>query len=546
MQSGLALFVTLGAVLAAPFSVRGNKAIPIDGTWQLRLGETGDEWSNVRVPGNLPFQGVSYDGVLWLRATFTLPEGWGAQDAAVRLPMTANAYEVFVNGTPAGGRGKIGPAGELIEKDFRAAVWRLPGAALRHGETNTLELRVRTFYGNGGVQAPSVLLGPEQLVREAHERDTQRTAMLFSLFAFAGFFHLVLFAGRRRERHHLAFTGIALSLASITAGINTFGYLVSSSPDFNAYLVFVPLLAMPFFFVRFFSLFFERKPQPWLGIAVGVGAVGGASLLLSSAFHPLYPFFERVVLPAAILVLVGALCLSLFWTIGGAVRGQLGARAILVGAAVYVLTSILELAWSLHLIDTHVDSYLGFATLVGAMVIAIASRLAWLHRQVEIGERDQLTNTFTRHGFKQRLDLAIERNERGEAPLCCIMLDLDHFKEVNDVHGHLFGDDVLKASAAALSRELRAGLDIVARWGGEEFLILLPGTAQTRALEIAGRVQTALHGLRFEDQPKVRVTASLGVAERMKGEAFETWVARADKALYAAKDAGRDCIRGAA
>jgi diguanylate cyclase (GGDEF)-like protein len=126
------------------------------------------------------------------------------------------------------------------------------------------------------------------------------------------------------------------------------------------------------------------------------------------------------------------------------------------------------------------------------------------------------------------------------------MLDLDHFKEVNDVHGHNFGDDVLKAAAAVVTRELRAGLDVVARWGGEEFLLLLPGTPQARALEVAARVKDALHAVRFEQRPQVRITASFGVAERLKGEALESWVGRADKALYAAKEAGRDCIRGAA
>ncbi len=542
------MLATLSAALlcAAPFALRGDRVISIDGTWQLRLQETGDAWSDVRVPGNLPFQGIHHDGVLWLRTTFTLPEGWGERDAALRLPMTANAYEVFVNATPVGGRGKIGPHGELLEKDFRSAVWRLPATALRAGDPNVLEVRVRTFYGNGGVQAPSVLLGPEQLVREQHERDTLRNAMLFSLFAFAGFFHLVLFVGRRRERHHLAFAGIALSLASITAGINTFGYLVTSSPDFNAYLVFVPMLALPYLFVRFFSLFFERKEQPWLSITAVTGVIGSLVLLASTLVHPVYPAFERAVVPFGVLVLVGSLCLSLVWTIGGAARGQLGARAILFGAAVYVLTSILELAWTLHVVDLHVDSYLGFATLVGAMVVAIASRFAWLHRQVEIGERDQLTGAFTRHGFKQRLDLAVERHQRGDSPLCCIMLDLDHFKQVNDAHGHVFGDDVLRAAAEALTRELRSGLDVIARWGGEEFLLLLPGTPQRAALDIAARVHAAMHALRFEQRPDVRITASFGVAERVKGEPFEAWVARADKALYEAKQAGRDCIRGAA
>jgi diguanylate cyclase (GGDEF)-like protein len=537
-----ALFAATLAAAPAPLVLSTTDVTSADGTWELREGDSGDTWSDARVPGNLNFQGIHAPGVVWFRRQFTLPAGWTG-DAALRMPMTANAYELFLNGKGLDGRGVLAADGTATEKDFRAGVFRLPFDALRLDGTNTLELRVATFYGNGGVMAPGVLLGPEANVREEHERRALRMAMLFALFFFAGFFHLVLYAGRR-ERHHLAFAGVALGLASIIAGINTFGYLVTRSPDVNAYLIFVPVLVLPWFVVRFFSLFFARPAVLPSRVGAVVAALGLLTLVSSTAYHPLYPVFERVVVPLAIVALGASLCLALVWTVQALRAGQLGAGAILLGATSFGVTSILELAWTLHVVDFHVDSYLGFAVMVGSMVVAIASRFAWLHRQVELGERDVLTGCLTRHGFRQRQGLMLERQDQVSGELSCIMLDLDHFKQLNNAHDHNFGDRVLRATGEAIRSQLRA-TDLVARWGGEEFLILLPEQRTAIALEIAARVQTALRAVRFPDHPDVRISASLGVASRVAREAFEAFVARADGALYVAKQAGRDCIRSA-
>jgi diguanylate cyclase (GGDEF)-like protein len=518
----------------------------LDGTWELRLGEEGP-WREAQVPGNLSFHGVPYDGIAWFRRSFDAPTLSGARvqrDLALRLPMTANAYEVYVNGKALGGRGRIGPGGELLEKDFRASVFRIPSDVLSRSGSNQLELRVRTFYGNGGVMAPGVLLGPEDSVREAHERRGLRSAILVALFAFAGFFHLVLFAGRRRERHHLWFSLFCFALGSVTAGINTLGYLLSVNPDFNAYLVFVPLVALPHLVVQFWSSFFEQPSPRWRLVTLATAALGALSLVGATLYHPLYPYFEGVVFPLCILVLVAALGASVWWTIRAQRQGQRGANVILFGVAVYSLSASLEMAWAFRLIGVYVDSNLGFAVLVGSMVVAIASRFAWLHERAELGERDQLTGCLTRHGFREPLRVECENHDRGSGELSCILLDLDHFKQINDLYGHNVGDRVLTAMGHAISGALR-GSDLVARWGGEEFLILLPGQSLNSAIEIAHRVLEAVRNVRFEDIPSLRGSASFGVACRIPHERFEEWLERADGALYKAKGAGRACVRAA-
>ncbi|MFT3842143.1 MAG: diguanylate cyclase [Myxococcaceae bacterium] len=529
MSLGLALAVS------TPMQLDGNQVISLDGTWEGQLGDQGSgALQAVRVPGNLPFQGVKYDGVLWLRKHFTLPAV--SQDFALRMPMTANAYEVFLNGQNLGGRGRIGATGELLEKDLRVQVYRLPKEALHAGD-NELSIRLRTFYGNGGVQAPGVLIGPEPLVRDEQERRTTKVAMMVALFLFAGFFHVVLFAGRTRERHYLTFGLLSFSLASVTAGINTIGYLLTDNVDFNSYLVFVPLLVMPLCLVLFFSDFFARPAKRPKQVLQALAALSLVVLVSSTLHHPVYPFFEGVVLPLSVLALVSALLLSTWWAFVGLREGQLGARAILVGLAAYALTGVLELAWTFNLVNLHVDSYLGFAAFIGATVIAIASRFAWLHRQVELGERDPLTGCLTRHGFRARLSASGAELSAAS----CIMIDLDHFKAINDTHGHPMGDKVLRAAGEALRRALR-GNDLVSRWGGEEFLIVLPADS-TGGQEVAQRMQAALRSERVE---ALKITASFGIAARLPGEALEAWFARADRALYDAKEAGRDCIRTAA
>lgn len=539
-MAGLLVSLMLG-MAAGPLTLQPQRVTHLDGNWEIRLSDEGGaddsgEWRSVRVPGNLPFQGIKYDGVAWFRLQFHVAEL--SSDYAVRIPMAANAYEVFINGRNVGGRGRIGPGGELLAKDLRGHVYRLPKEALTTSGPNTLGLRLRTFYGNGGVMAPGVFAGPEELVREANDRGVAKVSMLVSLFFFAAFFHLVLFLGWRRDRHYSSFAMLSAGLASITAGINTLGYLVTDNVDFNAYLIFVPLLVLPFCFVQFYADFFARRVLMLKRGTLAFAGFGVLSLLASTFYHPLYPFFEGVVLPVSVLVLCLALLISTWWTLQGVRERQLGAAAIATGLAIYALTGVTELAWSFDLIDWRVDSYLGFACFVGAMVVAIASRFASLHRQVELGQRDALTGCLTRHGFQERLP---ETLTELAATSSCIMLDLDHFKQINDTHGHTTGDRVLMAAGHAMREVLRKN-DLVARWGGEEFLVLLPDQGKDGALDIAGRIQNALKAERVDD---LNITASFGIATRSQGEGFDAWLERADKALYDAKHSGRDCIRAA-
>jgi len=161
--------------------------------------------------------------------------------------------------------------------------------------------------------------------------------------------------------------------------------------------------------------------------------------------------------------------------------------------------------------------------------------------------KDPLTGLGNRRYLMQRLDEEAARALRTQRPLCIAILDVDEFKRVNDEHGHDIGDRALCGIAEVFDDVLR-DYDIVGRWGGEEFLILLPDTTLDSGMRIAERIRAQIAGLRIEDdrqasnQP-VRLTASMGLSVYEREKPVAATIARADDALLSAKRAGRNCCR---
>jgi diguanylate cyclase (GGDEF)-like protein len=156
---------------------------------------------------------------------------------------------------------------------------------------------------------------------------------------------------------------------------------------------------------------------------------------------------------------------------------------------------------------------------------------------------DALTGAGNRRYFDQCLSAELSRSRRSHVPLSCVLVDLDHFKSVNDTHGHPFGDRVLKEIAAILMDGARRE-DVVCRYGGEEFAIITPGVDLKGAAAFAERTRKAITGHKLvHDGKEITVTASFGVAEvDATILASSDLVRRADKALYHAKNKGRNRV----
>lgn len=157
----------------------------------------------------------------------------------------------------------------------------------------------------------------------------------------------------------------------------------------------------------------------------------------------------------------------------------------------------------------------------------------------ELARTDPLTGIANRRRFLERLDPLLALAHRRDLPLCLVMADLDHFKRVNDTYGHEAGDEVLCAFADLLRRECRRE-DLPCRFGGEEFIILLPYTRTDEGLVLAERIRSRLMEARFLGG-NATATASFGLASALPDDTAQAFIARADQALYQAKAQGRNC-----
>lgn len=160
--------------------------------------------------------------------------------------------------------------------------------------------------------------------------------------------------------------------------------------------------------------------------------------------------------------------------------------------------------------------------------------------------RDGLSGLYNRAWFHEGCTRMFDRAKTHAPPLALLMIDLDHFKSINDRHGHLVGDARLRAAARCIGRSLHPHDALLARFGGEEFVVTLPDTEADDAARIADAVRVALNDAGCHaDDPGIAVTAGIGVFARVPatGDSVDCMIAATDRALYAAKAEGRDCVR---
>jgi two-component system, cell cycle response regulator len=221
-------------------------------------------------------------------------------------------------------------------------------------------------------------------------------------------------------------------------------------------------------------------------------------------------------------------------------------RILVDGVRRYVPAPQRDAALDFVLAITALDMSLAIETYHGVRMTTLEDSLGEAENAEQIlrarMQLDTLTEVASREYALERLDHALRRWERDRTPVCLAMADLDFFKRVNDVHGHLAGDAVLRDVAARMRSAVR-DQDVVGRYGGEEFLLLMQGADLATARRVVQRVRE-----RVADAPinlrdvQVAVTISIGLAQAGPGEAAHALIDRADRALYAAKQAGRNRV----
>jgi diguanylate cyclase (GGDEF)-like protein len=221
---------------------------------------------------------------------------------------------------------------------------------------------------------------------------------------------------------------------------------------------------------------------------------------------------------------------------GGADRRLL---AVLAAQAAVALSNALAVS-RIHELNQSLESKVDARTSeLGAALEALRVK----NEQLEVlSSTDTLTGLSSRRSLFEHLERELSGAGRGDSGLSVILIDIDHFKAVNDVHGHLTGDEVLRRTGLVIRRATRK-VDICGRIGGEELVVVLPRTAWRKALEVAERIRGAIEHESFEGRGTTfGITASFGVAQWSGTESEAELLDRADAALYRAKDAGRNRV----
>ncbi len=526
-----------------PFPLAGLAQLA--GTWRFARGDSAvwarpgwpdAGWQVVAVPGQWPrLGGERYRGYGWYRYHYQL-DSTATEPLAVRFSSVATVYEAFADGKRFGGVGTFPP--EYRGRTNVGMNLVLPAAAATRGE-HVLALRVYSDERLGGLVAP-VLAGPldAQIARESRISFV----LVASALLLAGIaLNLLFFWGRRPEaaEHLFLFVHVASLGAVFLVWVPPIRASLSYALDYYRLYLFFGGTAAAFLCFCLRRLFDLDQSRAVAGLGIVFLVLGGVGLIAPDwgAVHALGThLFAPLLLAGSAAVVVLAVQLVR--------RGAEYAKILLWAALLFTAT----------LAHDAVREWRGGTGLglpwvfAGAVGFVLAVAFVTTRKVVDtatIALYDRLTGLYRREVVMDALRREIRRAARTREPLALIMMDIDHFKAVNDSLGHQGGDRVLAEVGRRLAEAGRA-VDWLGRYGGEEFLGILAGSDADGARLAAERFRTAVGALPIDAGRTARVvTISAGLAAYDGGAEWptvEALVGAADAALYRAKEGGRNQV----
>lgn len=372
--------------------------------------------------------------------------------------------------------------------------------------------------------------------------------LLYGFLVALAIYNGTLFLGlRKRSYLYYALYLATFILLNVSYTGHGAAWLWPAAPGFQRYVILVLMVLVSvtglLFASRFLSLN-EHAPRALRGVrwfSVAGVALLVACMALGSQRGAALVAFNWITLYTLLMVGLGVLAVR-----HGQTAGRYFLVASLCGMLGAVVTTLAVWGWLPFNAWSYRAAEIGIlfeATLL-ALALAAQVRLQEAARQnaEQLARTDALTGLPNRRAFLESAEPIWSTAVRNSRPLSLIMLDIDFFKQINDRHGHEVGDRVLVEVARLLRLGHRAG-DILARWGGEEFVLLLPETELAQACALAERLRQLVAGGRLTDRRKlVAFTASFGVAERAGHAGLPELMNEADARLYEAKSSGRNCV----
>lgn len=583
MRLRVALLLLIGLanpVAAVEFEVESlDQILELHGIWRFRTGDDmrwadpdydHRHWDNILVPRDWRRQGhEDLTGMAWYRATVQLNLEEPAvknslYELGVSLGKIHSAYEFYAGGLFLGRTGSMPPDPEAVHDRIR--IFPIPAAAV--SEDGKLVLAVRVWRdpvlgrsSNSGMYGGRFVLGRAfDLAKSIYSGETLTLMLAISYFVF-GIYFIYLYLCNPRQREFLWF-GVTTLLVSIyslelSQWKHVMEFFAGLSPAAHWKLEYATIYALPASGMQLVAVLLQLQPPRWMRLyqsgflilALLALLVPGSAILVRTLF-----FWQMYTLPGMVLVLV-----MVMWY---AVQGNTEARTMILGWAIFMFTAINDILVALGLVQNARLLTIGFTAILLSMAVSLANRFTRMYNHmdeevkqrtqelevindklIEAARQDTLTGLLNRRGFMERAVAEVSRAKRNSRPFAIMMADIDRFKLINDRYGHVCGDFVLQQTASLLADHLR-DVDILARWGGEEFIFLLPDTSLEGGRVSAEKLRQVLELTEFAWQERVlSLTITIGIScFGGRARTLEACIAAADDALYEGKQGGRNQV----
>ncbi len=521
---------------------------------------------------------------------------------ALKIPRLRTAYKLWVNGELIASAGTVGKTRDTMVPQYLPQV---SSFETLQGE-NEILIQVSNFYHRSGGMLESLRLGSEDQILRLKHKNMAIEFIIFGSLMCIGIYHLALFFFRRKKDRSTKYFGLFCILIAIRTTLGGECSFIFFFPDFSwemahkiltsTYYLGVPLMLM-FFLSIFPEYFHDRiiKASQIMGL-VFISIVIFTPARIFTVVNILYQLWSIAVIIYIIIELtrvsvnkekdgwiisLGAIALLIssmndiiYFTPWMGDNELISLKALLrvgnlTSLGQFVFASINSLLIAKHFSDSLEQKEVITARLtemnahLDELVLQRTRDLAESNQKIEhqnlelekknralqkLSFKDALTGVWNRRKYDQMIEKEWNRCLRYQRPIALLVLDIDYFKRFNDFYGHMTGDQCLVKIGKVLKSYLSRSTDMAARYGGEEFVVLLPETGKEEAVKIASMLRQKIESLNIPHEKSLvndHVTVSIGVTSLVPdlNSLYQDLFSVADKALYQAKDAGRNQIK---
>jgi diguanylate cyclase (GGDEF)-like protein len=582
---------------SAPKAVKGEldlsevdlssiNSIPLAGNWEFY-------WQNLLTPAEVAEAGLEPSFIIAPKAWIRSPdngEGVASQGFAtyhlnvrtdkkyanlsLKIPTIGTAYRLFVDDKLMSEGGRVGETPETSEPGYNSNIVLFQPNS--ESFSVTVQVSNYDYYASGMWRY--LRIGEPQNIQQEQYQLILRAAFLLAIFLTVALFNLIQFTLRPVDPLPIiiAITCLMLGLREIgtsqvlaISGLADWSFYTSARISFLTFYATTPLL------LAYFHMTFPKDYKKSVMALIYVVCIAASFLVLLSppaVFSQSLPYFQGfsiIIMP------------YVFWGLIQAVRHHRnGARLLMLGTVFLFALVLNDILFHLDLIDTTLmvsfglvafvlcQNYLTYIRFIEAgvqnellsetleqrnlelqnfshsleeKVSQRTDELAKVNEKLELlAHQDMLTGLPNRRGMMEFIEESIVQFKLNNTPFCLLIVDFDKFKHLNDTLGHEFGDQVL-SEGATLMRQVLREQDKVARWGGEEFLILLPATPIEGGQLLGKKINDKLR-VTLSKSIGNKVSVTVGVAEFTEGDTLNSCFKRADEALYEGKNTGRDKV----